>query len=214
MKKALPLLLVCLMISLISSAQINKGAHLIGGSIGFSTLTTNSDRGSFNGDYNNFRISPAYGYAIKKNLIIGGDVEIQTGKNETLTSTQKFNGFGAGFFVRRYLPLGKGFYLFGQGRFGVLQTKDVTTTKVAPTIESTRTQTSAGVSVYPGVSYAINNKLQLEIGLNNLFSAQFSSGKNESSNSSEIVKTSNFDLRTNLTSSSGLYVGLQILINN
>lgn len=214
MKKNLPLLFICLLASVITNAQINKGSHLIGGSIGFSNSKSDSDPGNFNGDYNSFRISPAYGYAIKKNLIIGGDLEIQTGKNETMSGTQKVNGFGAGFFARKYLPLGKGFYLFGQGRFGVLHTEDVTKSRIAPSVESSRKQTSAGVSVYPGVSYAINNKFQLEIGLNNLLYAQYSNGKIENSNSPEKIDFSTFDIRTNFSSSSGLYVGLQILINN
>lgn len=214
MKKTVPALVVCLLASLISSAQIKKGAHFIGGSIGISRTENETDPGNVKYETTNFQFSPAYGYAIKQNLIIGGDLVIQSGKNENNNNSQENNGFGAGFFVRKYLTLGKGFYLFGQGRFGVLNTKTTSTPTNFPNNATTNRQTSVGVSLFPGVSYAINNKLQLEIGLNDLIYVQYANGKVESGNSPVESTFSNFTLGSNLYSGAGLSVGLRILINN
>lgn len=214
MKKSLPLLVILLSASFITSAQIKQGAHLIGGSIGISRSENETDPGNVKFETTNFQFSPAYGYAIKKNLIIGGDLVIQTGKNENNNSSQESSGFGAGFFVRKYQPLGKGFYLFGQGRFGVLNTKTESTPGNFPAITTTSKQTSVGITVYPGVSYAVNNKLQLEVGLNDLLFIQYSSGSTETENSPVESNFTNFNVGSNLFSGAGLSVGLRILINN
>lgn len=214
MKKNICLIVVGLLIQLVVSGQIKEGAHFLGGSFGISRSENEINPGNNDFKTTNFLFSPAYGYALKKNLIIGGDLILQSGKNENNNNSQETKGFGAGFFIRKYQPLGKGFYLFGQGRFGVGQTNTKSIAGNFPSIESNSKQTNVGLTVNPGVSYAINNKLQLELGLNELFYLQYSQGSTETENSPVESSFNNFSIGSNIISSGGLVVGLRILINN
>ncbi|HXB42878.1 MAG TPA: hypothetical protein VNV85_02430 [Puia sp.] len=95
-------------------AQINKGSILLGGQINFYTQTISPDQKS-----NWINVTPAIGKAIKDNLIVGIDVNYARSSNVMgVPNNQTSNLFGAGVFLRRYVQLGKGFYVFGQERFG------------------------------------------------------------------------------------------------
>lgn len=214
MKKNTLLILIGLLIHLVVSGQIKQGAHFLGGSFSVSRNENESNPGNTEFKTFNSQFSPAYGYAVKKNLIIGGDIVLQSGKNEGNNTSQRSRGFGAGFFLRKYLPLGKGFYLFGQGRFGVGQINTKTIIGNFPANETNSKQTNVGLTVYPGVSYAINNKLQLEVGLNDLLYLQYTQGRTETENSPVESSFNSISIGSNIASVGALTVGLRILINN
>jgi hypothetical protein len=124
-KFLLALFIICTTITTVQ-AQIKKGTVILGGQIGFSSQKTKNDPAPPPNPYpadfksTNIMVSPAFGRAIKDNLVIGADIYYSYVKYGSYQpQEQKINFYGAGFFVRKYNDLGKGFYLFVQGRGNV-----------------------------------------------------------------------------------------------
>ncbi len=116
MKKTITLsILAMFFFSLASNAQINKGSIMLGGSLG----------GSFNNfknpdtvaaKMNNFSISPAIGFAVANNTIVGFSLLYSFNNNKYQNEPElKDHSYGAGVFLRKYKLLSKNFYLFGEG---------------------------------------------------------------------------------------------------
>src|SRR6476469_1944242 len=107
---------VCLF-TLHSSAQITKGSVLLGG--GISGSHNKSDNSPLVTNYSSFSFSPAVGLAIKENTVVGIRLSFYHSKSEqkggSYNNLQEQNGNSEGLFYRRYLSLGKKFYLFGEG---------------------------------------------------------------------------------------------------
>lgn len=75
MKKNLLTIISTLTLSLfisISMAQIGKGTSLIGGSVYFSSQTSQINSTGGEVKNKNFNVSPSYGIAVKDNFIVGG----------------------------------------------------------------------------------------------------------------------------------------------
>jgi hypothetical protein len=73
MKKALTLL--CVLFSLSTHAQFNKGDKFIGGSVSFSKSQLH-DTDDYTNKNSNVGFSPSFGYALTKNFFIGGSLGI------------------------------------------------------------------------------------------------------------------------------------------
>ncbi len=211
------LLIVCF---LQSSAQITKGSVFLGGQIGFNSQTTTSTIVGMSPQKNNgFYISPAIGFAMKDNLVIGFDVtyshSYNTNNSINYPYDQTNNMFGAGVFLRRYIPLGKGFYVFGQGRLG----GSSNTGKInqnAVNLSDDIKGYSFDLGFYPGISYQISKRLQLETGFNNLFdiSYQHSTDTQANTYSSDVTKstTNSFSASTSISNLASFTLGLRLLL--
>ena len=82
-------------------AQIKKGAVLLGGQLGVSAQTGKNDFLQSESTSSGFGISPAFGKAIKENLVIGGDFDFSYNKNSQSNNySQTSYNYGIGFFVR------------------------------------------------------------------------------------------------------------------
>lgn len=199
----------CLFLASSISAQINKGAILVGGNLGFSTQKTEvTDEKT-----NTFNISPAIGRAIKENLIAGIDLAFSRSlslRDNVNYYENSFKSYGGGIFLRKYALIANSFYLFGQARIGgySLEEKQASTTIVYNT-------DSYGIdlSVYPGIAYAITKKLQLEAGLPNIFSIGYFSRKTTSTQSTTTIHTKSFGASTSLTNGAPLSIGIRLLLN-
>jgi hypothetical protein len=121
MKKILFTLLVFMTAYGAFAQFINKGAMMIGGTVGFSSETDKDKTGSVtvtNGTTTSFYLAPQFGYFIIDNFALGADIQLSTGKytpdNNSNTSS---NSTAIEFrpFVRYYLDMG----IFFQGQFGV-----------------------------------------------------------------------------------------------
>jgi hypothetical protein len=214
MNKALCTLLAASLLHLSASAQIKKGAVLLGGTIsGYTQKTTN------NGSTNNFRqkgllINPAVGIATKENRIWG--VNAGYGSSKTFgdnINTPRSKTTQGGIFHRRYLPLGKGFYVFGEGAINYSVQKN---TFQAPNPNyQTVQQTNTSLYLYPGITYAVGERFLLEASINNLLSAGYSSNK-EAYNDGTVTgsrKTNGFSFSSNVGTSAPLSVGFRFLLN-
>jgi hypothetical protein len=197
-------------------AQIKKGSVFLGGDLGGSTQKTKKD-GNTTNNQNGLNISPVFGKAIKENLVLGADVGFGLYENNYLglnpSTDQRSNSYHAGIFLRKYKSIGKsGFSVFLQARSGV----DYNSNKYdySPSFFDNRKRYTISVSTYPGISYTISKRLQLETGFNNLLGLSYFTEKREvGGTSSYTEKTSGINISSSLNNLSSLYLGFRILIN-
>ena len=190
-------------------SQISKGAVLLGGNLGFSS----SDFSNPTDDYKNhsYYFSPSLGFVVKENKVFGVNLTYGHGINQTsATAKSVSNNYGGGIFYRSYLPLGKSFYLYGQGQLQLDFSNQENKTS-ATTYE--RTTNYVGVGLFPGVAYAISKRFHLEISMNNLVSLGYSSVKENYTPNPE-SKNNQFSFSVNANPASNLALGFRILLGN
>jgi hypothetical protein len=210
--KTLPALFSFLIIAATVNGQIKKGALFLGGQLGVSGQTTKNEN-SPDLKSTGITFSPAFGKAVKDNLIIGFDINYgHTKVQNYYPETQTSNAYGAGFFIRKYRELGKGFYLFAQGRAGGSYNNQEYKNSSQVPVDNKSNGYTIGIAVYPGVSYAITHKLQLETGFNNLAYLEFNHNE-QSVNSNPYTKTNGISLGSSLSNFSGLTVGFRFILN-
>ena len=213
-KKILLAIVILFSFTTAVNAQIKKGAVLLGGGLGF-TAQKSTSAGSASGKQTNITVMPAFGKAIKDNLVVGADINYSYYKNDN-SYTAKSNTYGLGVFIRQYKELGKGFYLFGQARSGASYNKQ--NNHDYNNGNSTDIDVVKGFTVqaglYPGIAYAVSKKFQLETGFNNLVYAEFDHSKSTPFNTSvPETKTNSFSLGTSLSNFSGVTIGFRVLLN-
>src|SRR5687768_1019925 len=112
MRKIYFLLSIVLFSGKIINAQIDKGQKLLMGNIGISINKNEIDTQSTQKQFY-LLVSPVFGKAIKKNLVLGfrlsgGYSNIRNGSSQLKTKENQWIS-GGGVFLRKYFPLGKGF---------------------------------------------------------------------------------------------------------
>ena len=163
MKKSLLFSVAAILFASMVNAQISKGSVFIGGQIsGFSSKNNN---GSVTQKQSNFYISPAVGIAIKQNLIAGIDVTYSRSINDYGSGGNPVNTYGGGIFLRKYVPLSMRFNFFIQGRLGYSYDKRENGSGTNYTVAKTN---NVGLSIYPGVAFALTKTLYVEAGFNNM----------------------------------------------
>jgi hypothetical protein len=211
MRKLYLALLTFLFVTTFVHAQIKKGSTFLGGDIGGSTQKTQT------GNQEAFRqwgisLSPVYGKAIKDNLILGGDLTFAYSEYDNIGSEQRINVYGGGVFLRKYKSLGNsGFFIFLQGRTGYryLQSKIEAGSVVTDRVKNH----SVNLSMYPGLSYALNRKLHLESGFNNLISLNYYTEKRITTGTPDILnRNSGFSISSSLNNISNLYLGFRVIL--
>ena len=214
MKKFITSLSLFLAVLPAAYSQISKGSILLGGGIGFGSYKSKTDIGNPETKKNNFLISPVIGFAIKENLIVGGDIVYGYGKNSNMPiSTQKTSNIGAGVFVRKYFPISSKFYFFGQGRLGggYFETKTESQTNANTKFKGW----NADIGIMPGVSVAVKKSFHLEAGFNNVANIGFQHGKGETiiSGNKVTTTTNSFSFSSSLsTASSSLFFGCRWIL--
>ncbi len=195
----------------VSHSQISKGSTLLGGTLGFNTYKTlTSDNKE-----TNLSFSPVFGKAVSDNTVLGGSLRFAMYE---INGSKTSSSYGAGIFLRKYRPLGKGFYLFGESNlkfdygtykenFGINQ------------IEEYKTKTyTVSIGLNPGLSYEITKRLQLELVFPDLISANYNWGKREGIGNATFYnrKTNGFGVNSNLSLNgiSSVGIGIRFLLNN
>lgn len=204
MRKFTTLTFALLCLHFISNAQITKGSILIGGNI--SADFENNRFGSFSSNKKTILVMPSIGLAVKENTFYGISLSYS---NTNANGAENINTYGGGVFIRKYRPLGKGFYLIGQGGLSTNYSKYYQLSS-SGSIETFR-QLYSYFSIFPGVSYAVSNKLHLETTLNNLLTLYYSHRSVESAGSST-AKTDLFGLGVNFRNASDITVGVRFII--
>lgn len=220
MIKSAMLIIAVLSCCATSKAQILKGATWLGGSVSFSSEVIKSDPSKIANT--NYYLNPAFGKAVKENQVVGAELELSYGKSKTDNGTLQLKNseeytVGAAAFKRWYKPLGKNFYLFGHLRGGI-SWNDRNVKGNNPQNDQNKYQTIAGtISFYPGVSYALTNKVHLESGFNNLAYLQFSSNQFQYLQNGQLVgnkvTTNKFIAGSSLSNQGWFFVGIRVLLN-
>jgi hypothetical protein len=215
-------LFFCLLLTgFISHAQIAKGTILLGGNLEYneSSASSNTASGTSSNKATGLGLSPSFGKAIKDNLVLGFDVTYTHNTNsEGPGYSDKADGFGAGVFLRKYKPLGNGFYLFGQSRLGGNYSHGSATAPNTTNEPVSDITNGFGFSLqfYPGIAYAINRRWQLEIALPNFFELNYNNSKETvtyTGQSTEINKGNNFGVTSALTDANEFTVGIRYFIS-
>jgi hypothetical protein len=173
-------------------AQIKRGDIILGGNLNYSNQSTSSPQitGAASPSsllkQNDLAINPSIGKAIRDNLVLGLDLSYgHSGLSYTPAGspaqTSSADNFSAGVFIRRYKPLGNGFYLFGQAE--VTGGYSHSTGYNPPPNSSSSTVNGYGVTfqLYPGIAYALNRRWQIETGLPNFLSIDYTHTKTTNS---------------------------------
>jgi len=93
-------------------------------------------------------ITPVAGIAVKQNLVVGFSLSYAHNKDNlnTVNYETKSESYGAGIFIRKYVPLGKGFYLFGETG---LNYQDYASTYTYPSQKGELKVQNIGINLYP-----------------------------------------------------------------
>jgi hypothetical protein len=214
MQKGLLLFLLFIAAARISHAQVNKGAYLIGGDISFNALSSSSpSANNAHNDTKNLSLSPSFGKAIAPNLVFGIELSYFTAQSKDIATGSPVTSaisksYGAGFFLREYKALGKGFSISTQenlvGAYATATNNDI--------------QNGRGYSVSfvftPGLSYAITPRIQLETSLQNLFFITYAHQK-LGTDASNYTYQHDISVGTNLSNTfTSLVLGIRFLLNN
>jgi hypothetical protein len=204
----LSFLFVC-SLAVTTQAQINKGATWLGGQAGYSQSSEEGVSSNTKNKQSSFNISPAVGTAVKDNLIVGISASYVHSKSKSgSTVMTKYNSYGGGVFIRKYIPVVSRLYIFGDAKvsFNAFRTDENISTN-----PNKIKGWNVGISATPGLSYAITNKIHIETGVNSLFSTTYEK-KNQKQGSSE-ANSSSFNSGVFLNNNSPLFIGFRFLLN-
>lgn len=201
-------------------AQISKGSHFIGGSLGFSNSKQETQAGtaSSTSSSDNWNVNLQYGKAIKDNRIAG--LYLNTGGNNNksnggFTSNQSESStIGGGAFLRQYYGISSRWYVFGEVQAGYDYTKEEV--RADNIIVAAGKGWTASTSLSPGISFAASRKLQFEIELSNFLSFYYSdfNRKNYFPNGSlnQSTDQKRFGAQANLNPVSSISIGLRWIL--
>ena len=210
------LLAICLFLSSMLHAQINKGAVFIGGDLSIYGIKTNSENpANYTSKNNQFNFYPSIGWVVKDNMVVGGNLllSFSNGTEQPSNTTVKSNRIGAGIFIRKYLPIGKSFYLFGNASLNAASIYSNYTTP--QTYYKKETGYAINATLIPGISYQLNKCLFLELALNNLLTLGYEQRNTEEENPAGGIykgSSNSYNLYSSLGSGVPLQVGLRWMI--
>lgn len=210
------ILLPCaILLSILVNAQIRKGTVLLGGTISSNTYKVESSNSTITSKQSNILISPSIGVATKENVIWGMNAYYGTDKNNNSQQPEytTYTSYGAGIFTRRYVPLGKEFYVFGQAGLDYNHSEQ-NYPYYASQVENHTNSWGISLNASPGIAYGISKRIQLELGLPNMLHIGYSKGENVyiSPTTQSSSTTKGVSVGMNLNPSTALAVGFRILL--
>jgi hypothetical protein len=190
MKKFIIMAALCL--PLFAIAQVEQGRSFISGGFGFTSNSPDNPQAGSTKHLSRFDINAMYGYLVGNTWAIGVSPNFQT-QTQTFfdDSKNRSNSFGIGPFVRKYFALGDKFYFHLDATYNFNQQKDFSETPTGDSGPVTKSTTHV-VSLAPGASYFITNRVALQATLGKL---AFSKVKGANDNNS-----SAFDFNFSLSS--------------
>ena len=208
MKKVLPLLILLFLSVIVSNAQLNKGSKLIGGSVGYEKSTMTISNTEY--DNHSFQIHPALGIATSNKDVFGIKLSfIVADYDSNIPGSNESNGYGGGFFYRRYHALSNRFNLFGEAGLNYIKSESKFE---SATIRHESNANSFTLNFQPGVSFSLTRNLHLEALLNNLFSISFSNTTKERVENGTALpdeKTKQFFVGSSLSNYSPFSIGIR-----
>lgn len=205
---------VCCM-SVIANAQIQKGSVLLGGNVSSGTYKQSNSNDDNTYKQNYFNLAPSLGFVTADNKVWGFDLSasLRSSKGNDQISQTEYSGYGGLVYHRRYLTLGKGFYLFGQATAGYSYTKSKYK-EPNNTGSNTARIDNIFLSAHPGVTFAVSKKFHLEAGLSELLNLSYSARTetNVSSGTARSLKVKNLNFGSNFSNSNPLSIGFRFVL--
>lgn len=201
-----------------SYAQINKGTVWIGSNFSYARNNFSPDQLIVSGKTRTVSILPSFGVAVKENVVLGvfGNYTNSFREQQTTSFYNKRDEktYGGGLFIRRYVPVFKRFYLYGEGRLGynkseVEENWAGTSTSGTGNLKVWET----GLSFTPGIAYGITRSILLEAGAAALFDARYRSTESVYSPYTQSNSEKTFTAGVRLENASAFYIGIRFLIN-
>jgi hypothetical protein len=201
-----------------SYAQINKGTVWIGSNFSYAREKPKPDQIFISGESRTVSIRPSFGVAVKENMVLGIFGNYTNTYREQQTSSyyskRDEKTYGGGLFVRRYVPVFKRFYLYGESRLGYNKSEfeenwATTSTSGTGNLKSWET----GLTFTPGIAYGITRSILLEAGVAALFDARYRSTETIYSPYTQSNSVKTFTAGVNLENVSAFYIGVHFLIN-
>jgi hypothetical protein len=176
MKKLILLTVATSCMAITSYAQITKGSTFLGGSIHLFAGKEEPTNNSAESKTTNWGFRPQLGKVIAENKVAGiflntsQSLSRQSSPSSSLFAETRISSYGGGAFYRQYYPLGKRFYLFGDGSFGLHFDKDERKGNNGMTnfVYQRSKGREVNVGLTPGISFAATRKLHLEAAFSNL----------------------------------------------
>lgn len=158
------------LIVLFSFIYISLNAQVfVGGSVRFNTSNNehNGTTTTFKTSNYSLDLGPSMGKFLSEKLAIGLALDISLSGNKTDVNTEtisKSSGIGISPFLRYYALKWNKFSVYGQGNIGLDFSNS--SVKTGGTTTDGPKNTVAYLSIYPGLSYDITDKLSLQTSLN------------------------------------------------
>ena len=129
-------------------------------------------------------------------------------------SSQTTDGYGLGYFIRKYKMLGSGFALFAEGNLGGSYNHYKNTPSAGSGSAETDSKTyGVNLGFYPGIAYFISRHVMLETGFQNLVYANYGHAKNTTAGVPGYTSSSGFAIGTGLSNQlQNFTVGLKWLL--
>lgn len=211
-------LALLVIISVSSSAQIKKGAILLGGQLSY--YNEKIEKGNTDQKYQGGTFGISLGKAFKENKVVGFNFAFSPNKQDNIfngndTFNLNYKRFDIGAFFREYKRLAKDFYFFGQVDGAVVIGNQKEQYKRTGNLKAT--QRGGFVSLTPGISYQVFKKMQFELTIPNILGMQYLVTKIDSQNpqvqNSKRKQTVFYsNLNSNNTSLSWLGVGFRFIL--
>lgn len=201
-----------------SYAQINKGTVWIGSNFSYASDNFTPGQLIISGKTRIVSILPSFGIAVKENVVLGifGNYTTIYREQQTTSyySKRDEKTYGGGLFVRRYVPIFKRFYLYGEGRLGYNKSGSEenwanTSTSGINNLKIWET----GLTFTPGIAYGITRSILLEAGASALFDARYRSTESVYSPYTQSNSEKTFTAGVRLENASAFYIGIRFLIN-
>lgn len=199
----------------ISDAQIKPGSYFVGGDFGGYHVKNVRD-GNLISNEKAFTFNPLFGFAIKNNVTVGGQLVLTLRKEQfTLTRTSQHQEmFGAGVFIRQYAPINKTpLFLFFVGRLYGIYSPFTQDSTFSGNKQNTKYH-SVTLSAFPGIAYAVSKRIHLESSFINFLYVDFRRTKTQNLG---IINSTNIENRfsasTNLDNLANFYIGFRWFIS-
>jgi hypothetical protein len=159
-----------------------------------------------------FLLSPSIGFVVKNNNVLGLSLSYGHGTDKSEYSKETDNQYSGGLFYRRYLPVVKNFYFFGQSDAYYRYSKNEYSSN--GNYKYWNENNTARVSLYPGLAYAINNRFHIELALNDLLALNYTKyqHKLESTFGSAEDNNETLTIQTSRIGFSNVVVGFRIAL--
>lgn len=194
---------VMLILTISATAQFQKGNKVLGFGINFQSNSNeiNSAAVPQINKSTGFNVSVELGFAKKENRLNGFFLNSGYGVSKTEYPSQPTINYkndnynaGAGYFTRYYKPLGKNFFVFGEGRAGFNYSQQNNKTNSS---HFNPKQFGVNAGLYPGLAYKWNQRFLLELRFADIVTVGYSQGTVIAANSKKDIQR-NFSFGSNL----------------